>query len=113
MDNLSHSRILEPIDPNSLSLISSSSGSNLCSSIQDGTLGSPFGMTEMPPVVESEGVSTVKWQYDRKEFEFDCNSTPSKTANPQHQKILHVRKRRSQLMGAKPRIPSKLYQSSF
>lgn len=112
MDNLSHSRILEPIDPNSLSLISSSSGSNLCSSIQDGSLGSPFGMTEMPPVVESEGVSTVKWQYDRKEFEFESNSTPSKTANPQHQKILHVRKRRSQLMGAKPRIPSKLYQSS-
>lgn len=112
MENLSHSKILEPIDPNSISLISSSSGSNLCSSLQDGTLGSPFGMTEMPPVLESEGASTVKWQYDRKEFEFDSNSTPSKSCTPRHQKILHVRKRRSQLMGAKPRIPSRLHQSS-
>lgn len=112
MENISQSGILEPIDPNSLSLISSSSGSILCSSIQDGILGSPFGKTEKPSVVENAEASTVNWQYDRQEFEFESNSTPSKSVNPQRQKMLHVRKRRSQLMGAKPRIPSKLHQTS-
>lgn len=109
MDNVSHSRILEPIDPNSISLISSSSGSNLCSHIQDG---SPFGRPSSPPIFDNEGALTAKWQFDRKEFEFESNSTPSKSVDTEHQKILHVRKRRSQLMGAKPRIPSKLHHST-
>lgn len=112
MDNASRSRILEPIDTNSISLISSSSGSNLYSGIQDGSSQSPFGRPVTPPVIDDDGGLTAKWQFDRKEFEFDSNSTPSKSVDPQHQKILHVRKRRSQLMGAKPRIPSKLHHST-
>ncbi|QLL34372.1 hypothetical protein HG536_0G02330 [Torulaspora globosa] len=112
MDNASHSRILEPIDPNSVSLISSSSGSNLYSGIQDETSHSPFRTPGSPSVVDSEGALTAKWQFDRKEFEFKSNSTPSRSIDPQHQKILHVRKRRSQLMGAKPRVPSKLHHST-
>ncbi|QLQ80291.1 hypothetical protein HG537_0D02920 [Torulaspora globosa] len=112
MDNISQSRILEPIDPNSISLISSSSGSNLYSGIQDEISHSEFRKIDNSSVVDSESGLTAKWQFDRKEFEFKSNSTPSKSIDQQHQKILHVRKRRSQLMGAKPRVPSKLQHST-
>lgn len=112
MDDISQSRVLEPIDPNSLSLISSSSTSNICSNTQDSILKLSYNKPVSSPLYKSEEFSTAKWQFDRKEFEFESNSTPSKNNDPEHQQILHVRKRRSQLMGAKPRIPSKLYQAT-
>lgn len=112
MDDISQSRVLEPIDPNSLSLISSSSTSNICSNTQDSLIKLPYTKPVSPPLFKSEEFSASKWQFDRKEFEFESNSTPSKNNDAECQQILHVRKRRSQLMGAKPRIPSKLYQST-
>lgn len=116
MEDLSqsgHSRVLEPIDSNSLSLISSSSGND-----NGNVTGSSFNNLTARPVTptffKSEGTaggSFLGWQFDRKEFEFSSNSTPAKNNDSGPQQFLHVRKRHSQLMGAKPRIPSRLHQS--
>lgn len=115
MEDFSQSRVLEPIDSNSLSLISSSSGNGNGNATNDSfnkLLARPVTPTFLKSDCSSgEGGSFLGWQFDSKEFEFNSNSTPTKNKDSHHQKFLHVRKRHSQLMGAKPRIPSRLHQS--
>ncbi|CAI4265932.1 BFP_1a_G0003280.mRNA.1.CDS.1 [Saccharomyces cerevisiae] len=130
-----HPRVLESVDTNSLSLLSSNTSSNMNSNTNnklsliasDISTGSVLSRPLTPPVVQDiENNSMLQWQFEKKEFIFDSNSTPSKQAKPlqrtspyqgnsqsenQNQQLLNVRKRRSQLIGAKPKIPSKLYQS--
>ncbi|GAV52243.1 hypothetical protein ZYGR_0AG02340 [Zygosaccharomyces rouxii] len=113
MEDFSQSRVLEPIDSNSLSLISSSSGNDNGNATND-SFNNMLTRPVTPTFLKSEGTaggSFLGWQFDRKEFEFDSNSTPTKNNDSGHQKFLHVRKRHAQLMGAKPRIPSRLHQS--
>ncbi|GCE97232.1 hypothetical protein ZYGM_004595 [Zygosaccharomyces mellis] len=114
MEGLSQSRILEPIDSNSLSLISSSSG-NDNGNANNESFNNMLTRPVTPTFLKSEGIaggSFLGWQFDRKEFEFDSNSTPTKNNDSSRQQFLHVRKRHTQLMGAKPRIPSRLHQSN-
>ncbi|CAR26264.1 hypothetical protein ZYGR_0H00720 [Zygosaccharomyces rouxii] len=113
MEDFPQSRVLEPIDSNSLSLISSSSG-NGSGNVTNDSFNNMFTRPVTPTFLKSEGTvggSFLGWQFDGKEFEFDSNSTPTKNNDSGHQKFLHVRKRHAQLMGAKPRIPSRLHQS--
>ncbi|QLG71956.1 hypothetical protein HG535_0C03080 [Zygotorulaspora mrakii] len=112
MENTSQSRILEPIDSNSLSLISLSSASNLQENVSENLNKPSFIRPVSPPLFESAETSQNKWQFDRKEFAFESNSTPSKKTDSILQPLIHNRKRRSQLMGAKPRVPSKLQHTT-
>lgn len=111
MEDSSQSRVLEPIDSNSVSLISSSSTSNICTNLSERLSNTPFNRPVSPPLIGSDD-SEGKWQFDRREFAFESNSTPSKSNDHKLQPRLHIRKRRSQLMGAKPRIPSKLHHTT-
>ncbi|CAI1920144.1 hypothetical protein SEUBUCD646_0D03470 [Saccharomyces eubayanus] len=124
-----HLRALESIDTNSLSLLSSNTSSNtnsntnnkLSLTTSDLSTGSILNRPVTPPVIQdTENNSMFQWQFEKREFIFDSNSTPSKQTKPlqktspyqgQNQQLLNVRKRRSQLIGAKPKVPSKLYQS--
>ncbi|AQZ09645.1 YBR138C [Zygosaccharomyces parabailii] len=109
MDDSSQSRVLEPIDSNSLSLISSSSGNG---NNTNESVGKILARPVTPSLLNNENGSAFGWQLDCKEFEFESRSTPSKKNDYQgHRQLLHARKRHSQLMGAKPRIPSRLHQS--
>ncbi|QHS71698.1 uncharacterized protein SPAR_B02370 [Saccharomyces paradoxus] len=130
-----HPRVLESIDTNSLSLLSSNTSSNMNSNTNnklsiitsDISTGSVLSRPVTPPVVQDiDNNSMLQWQFEKKEFIFDSNSTPSKQVKSlqrtspyqshsqnqnQNQQLINVRKRRSQLIGAKPKVPSKLYQS--
>ncbi|CAI4055625.1 uncharacterized protein SKDI_02G2490 [Saccharomyces kudriavzevii IFO 1802] len=128
-----HFKVLESVDTNSLSLLSSNTSSNTNSNTNnklsiiasDISTGSMLSRPVTPPVIQdNENNSMLQWQFEKKEFIFDSNSTPSKQTRPaqrnspyqnqnqnHNQQLLNVRKRRSQLIGAKPKVPSKLYQS--
>ena len=113
-----HPRVLESVDTNSLSLLSSNTSSNMNSNTNnklsiiasDISTGSVLSRPLTPPVVQDiENNSMLQWQFEKKEFIFDSNSTPSKQAKPlqrtspyqgnsqsenQNQQLLNVRKRR-------------------
>ncbi|CCC71895.1 hypothetical protein NCAS_0I02270 [Naumovozyma castellii] len=117
MDDLSRLRVFEPLDTNSLSLISTtSSNNNNTPTIPNDS----FQKSLNTPIIQkNENAIPLKWQLERKEFTFDSNSTPSKrkvhtSSGLQfgQSRLINVRKRKSQLIGAKPKVPSKLYQSS-
>lgn len=113
MDEITRSRVFEQIDTNSLSFLSSTSSNN-----QSGTFYKAFDSKPGTPSLlrNDENNTPVKWQFDKKEFAFESNSTPSKNSRKstllEGQHRLQVRKRKSQLIGAKPRIQSKLNQAT-
>ncbi|CCD22839.1 uncharacterized protein NDAI_0A06850 [Naumovozyma dairenensis CBS 421] len=122
MDDFSHLNVFEPLDTNSLSIISTASSNNntntRCQTGQNGSFkNSPVDDSFMPSIANrNENVAPFKWNTEKNEFKFESNSTPSKKTprgkSFSHSHLLLPRKRRSQLIGAKPNVPSKLYQST-
>lgn len=113
-------KVFEPLDTNSLSLLSSSSSTNLngTKSNANSFMMQSFKTPTTPtlPNNDENCNGLLQWKLEKKEFIFKSNSTPSKKRHSpggsHDPHMLHVRKRKSQLIGAKPRIQSKLYQTT-
>lgn len=114
MDEHTRQRVFEPLDTNSLSLISSASSANLTglksnnNSFMGRRCNTPTTPTAGLPHGDENCNEMLQWKLERKDFVFDSNSTPSKKRqspfydeNPQT--APPPRKRRSQLIGAKPK----------
>lgn len=116
---------LDPIEPNSMSLLSVTSshrsGSGVVTPTQeDSLLGRPHiesvlgrNVEEIPDIGATGRAAHGNWQVDSSEFVFRSNSTPSKKSHKsglgyQTRHMMQSKRRRSQLIGAKPRISSKL-----
>ncbi|CCF59182.1 hypothetical protein KAFR_0G01480 [Kazachstania africana CBS 2517] len=116
MDDTTGSRVFEPLDLNSISLISSTSSTNNRTTTNNNSFMSNLASKPSTPTLlsrDDENNTPLKWQFDKKEFRFQSNSTPSKkTPKLHHEQLLNVRKRRAQLIGAKPKVQSKLNQST-
>ena len=113
MEESTRSRVLEPLDYNSTSLIfGSPSNTGNCTNANDSQSRLSYMKSANSPLFKSAENTPVKWQFERKEFQFESNSTPSKKSEQNQPKFLQVRKRRSQLMGAKPSVSSKLNLST-
>ncbi|CCE65655.1 hypothetical protein TPHA_0M00800 [Tetrapisispora phaffii CBS 4417] len=113
MDEKSSSRVLENMDSNSMSLLYSSPSINSHSNSTGEIAKNSFFKITHSPTFENDKNTPLKWQQEKQEFQFQSNSTPSKSnfKNPQ-QRLLQARKRRSTLMGAKPRVPSRLNKAT-
>ncbi|GMM57281.1 hypothetical protein DAKH74_038970 [Maudiozyma humilis] len=118
MDEHTRQRVFEPLDTNSLSLISSASSANLTglksnnNSFMGRRCKTPTTPTAGLPRSDENCNELLQWKLERKDFVFDSNSTPSKKRqSPFYEEGGQTlgctvapppRKRRSQLIGAKP-----------
>ncbi|EDO19269.1 hypothetical protein Kpol_1036p11 [Vanderwaltozyma polyspora DSM 70294] len=114
MDESSRSRVLDQLDTNSISFLSASpstTGSQV--NLNDSLLKFSCMKTVNSPISKNDENTPVKWQFERKEFQFQSNSTPSKRkAETVQQKFPQGRKRRSLIMGARPKVSSRLNNST-
>ncbi|SMN20237.1 similar to Saccharomyces cerevisiae YBR138C Cytoplasmic protein of unknown function, potentially phosphorylated by Cdc28p [Maudiozyma saulgeensis] len=123
MDEQTRLRVFEPLDTNSLSIISSASSTNL-SGLKSNTNsfiihgGNKTPTTPSLPQNDENGNGMLQWKLEKKDFLFNSNSTPSKKrhnfsgSSSNRPELLQVKKRKSQLIGAKRRLQSKLAQST-
>lgn len=114
--SLQHTRVLEPLDTNSLSMIapdSEATGSSISSNLKNSSLAFHTSKTSTPPVSSVCG-TPLKWQFSQKEFNFNSNSTPSRANNclAYDDRVKRQRKKkkaaRANLSGAKARVKSTL-----
>ena len=119
MDEHTRLRVFEPLDTNSLSIISSVSSTNLSGIKSNGNsfMGQNSGRGPTTPTLPRNDENyngMLQWKLEKKDFVFNSNSTPSKKRHgnsfPERNELLQVKKRRSQLIGAKK---NKLQQLKF
>ena len=110
MDEHTRLRVFEPLDTNSLSIISSVSSTNLSGIKSNGNsfMGQNSGRAPTTPTLPRNDENyngMLQWKLEKKDFVFNSNSTPSKKRHgnsfPERNELLQVKKRRSQLIGAK------------
>ncbi|CAB4253214.1 similar to Saccharomyces cerevisiae YBR138C Cytoplasmic protein of unknown function, potentially phosphorylated by Cdc28p [Maudiozyma barnettii] len=123
MDEQTRLRVFEPLDTNSLSIISSASSTNLSGLKSNANSfmnhrGNKTPTTPSLPHNDENGNGMLQWKLEKKDFVFNSNSTPSKKrhnfsgSSSSRPELLQVKKRKSQLIGAKRRMQSKLAQST-
>ncbi|KAG0670067.1 hypothetical protein C6P45_002862 [Maudiozyma exigua] len=110
MDEHTKLRVFEPLDTNSLSIISSASSTNLSGLKSNGNSFMGLNQARGPttptlPHNDENCNGMLQWKLEKKDFLFNSNSTPSKKRHgnsfPERTELLQVKKRRSQLIGAK------------